>query len=67
MTTTGRDLATADAFATAAFAMTITGPVWTARLGGYEAMTLLADGRSLRTRGFRSRANERRGGGEPIG
>ena len=52
VTITGRDLATADAYATAAFAMGLGGPAWTARLRGYEAMTLLADGRSLRTRGF---------------
>ena len=52
MTITGPDLATADAFATAAFAMGLDGPVWTARLRGYEAMTLLGAGRSLRTPGF---------------
>jgi thiamine biosynthesis lipoprotein len=49
---TGRDLATADAYATAAFAMGLRGPSWTARLRGYEALTLLADGQSLRTPGF---------------
>lgn len=52
VTVTGRDLATADAYATAAFAMGVRGPAWTARLRGYEAMTLLADGQSLRTPGF---------------
>jgi thiamine biosynthesis lipoprotein len=52
VTVTGGDLATADAYATAAFAMGRSGPAWTARLRGYEAMTLLADGRSLRTAGF---------------
>jgi thiamine biosynthesis lipoprotein len=52
VTVTGRDLATADAYATAAFAMGERGPAWTARLRGYEAMTLLGDGRSLRTPGF---------------
>ncbi|HEY0416939.1 MAG TPA: hypothetical protein VGC78_11175 [Gaiellaceae bacterium] len=36
----------------AAFAMGTRGPAWTARLRGYEAMTLLADGRMLRTPGF---------------
>jgi hypothetical protein len=36
----------------AAFAMGTRGPAWTARLRGYEAMTLLADGRMLRTAGF---------------
>lgn len=43
VTITGPDLATADAYATAAFAMGINGPAWTARLVGYEAMTILAD------------------------
>jgi thiamine biosynthesis lipoprotein len=52
VTITGADLATADAYATAAFAMGLSGPPWTARLRGHEAMTLLADGRSLRTPGF---------------
>ena len=52
VTITGADLATADAYATAAFAMGLDGPAWTARLRGYEALTLLADGRSLRTAGF---------------
>jgi thiamine biosynthesis lipoprotein len=56
VTITGPDLATADAYATAAFAMGTDGPSWTARLRGYEGMTLLADGRSLRTPGFPSAA-----------
>jgi thiamine biosynthesis lipoprotein len=54
VTITGRDLATADAYATAAFAMGADGPLWTARLRGYEAMTVTADERSLRTPGFPS-------------
>jgi FAD:protein FMN transferase len=52
VTITGPDLATADAFATAAFAMGAQGPAWTARLRGYEAMTILTDGRVLSTPGF---------------
>jgi thiamine biosynthesis lipoprotein len=52
VTITGPDLATADAYATAAFAMGARGPAWTARLRGYDALTLLADGQSLRTPGF---------------
>ncbi|HEY6963000.1 MAG TPA: FAD:protein FMN transferase [Gaiellaceae bacterium] len=53
VTITGPELATADAYATAAFAMGLEGPTWTARLGGgYEAMTILADGRVLSTPGF---------------
>jgi FAD:protein FMN transferase len=47
-----RELATADAFATAAFAMRTKGPAWRARRRGFDASTLLADGRSLRTRRF---------------
>jgi len=52
VTITGPDLATADAFATAAFAMGVSGPAWTARLQGYEALTILADRRVLSTAGF---------------
>ncbi|MDP9255292.1 MAG: FAD:protein FMN transferase [Actinomycetota bacterium] len=52
VTITGPELATADAYATAAFAMGASGPAWTARLRGYEAMTILADGRVLSTPGF---------------
>src|SRR3954468_19000959 len=50
---TGPDLATADAYATAAFAMgSERAPHWTARLRGYQALTILADGRVLSTPGF---------------
>ena len=52
VTITGPELGTADALATAAFAMGAEGPAWTARLDGYEAMTILADGRVLSTAGF---------------
>jgi thiamine biosynthesis lipoprotein len=52
VTITGPDLATADAYATAAFAMGERGPHWTARLRGYEAMSILADDRVLSTPGF---------------
>lgn len=55
VTITGPDLATADAYATAAFAMGgHRAPNWTARLDGYEAMTILTDGRVLTTPGFPS-------------
>jgi len=47
-----RRAGTADVFATAAFAMGLAGPAWTARLRGCEALTLLEDGRSLGTPGF---------------
>jgi FAD:protein FMN transferase len=53
VTITGPELATADAYATAAFAMGESGPAWTTRLpGGYAAMTILADDRVLLTPGF---------------
>ncbi len=54
VTITGPDIATADAYATAAYAMGIAGPAWTARLAGYEAMTIRADGTVLSTMGFPS-------------
>jgi thiamine biosynthesis lipoprotein len=55
VTVTGADLGTADAYATAALAMGARrAPGWTARLRGYEAMTILADGRVLSTPGFPS-------------
>ena len=46
---TGPVLGTADAYATAAFAMGTDGPPWTATLDGYEAMTILADGTVVST------------------
>jgi FAD:protein FMN transferase len=52
VTVVGPDLATADACATAAFAMGEDGPAWTARLRGYEAMTILATDEVLTTPGF---------------
>jgi thiamine biosynthesis lipoprotein len=55
VTVVGPDLGTADAYATAAFAMGTRGPHWTARLpGGYDAMTILADETVLSTAGFPS-------------
>jgi thiamine biosynthesis lipoprotein len=53
VTIVGRELATADAYATAAFAMgPDLAPHWTARLEGYEAMTILADETVFKTGGF---------------
>jgi thiamine biosynthesis lipoprotein len=52
VTITGPDLATADAYATAAFAMGSAGPEWTRRLSPYEAMSITEDGRVLSTPGF---------------
>jgi thiamine biosynthesis lipoprotein len=51
VTVIGPDLGAADAYATAAFAMGIDGPAWTAGLRGHDAVTILADGRMLSTRG----------------
>ncbi len=52
VTIVGPDLGTADAYATAAFAMGAAGPEWTATLTGYEAMCITADRRVLSTPGF---------------
>jgi FAD:protein FMN transferase len=52
VTVVGPDLATADAYATAAYAMGQAGPDWTARLRGCEAMTILATDEVLTTPGF---------------
>ena len=55
VTITGPELAIADAYATAAFAMDGPRAVdWTARLPqrGYQALTILSDGRVLSTPGF---------------
>ena len=52
VTIAGPDLATADAYATAAFAMGERGPAWTATLRPYEALSLMPDGTSLSTAGF---------------
>jgi thiamine biosynthesis lipoprotein len=54
VTIVGADLATADAYATAVYAMGTAGPMWTTRLFGYEAMTILADETVLKTMGFPS-------------
>jgi FAD:protein FMN transferase len=48
----GPRLATADAYATAAFAMGAAGPAWTTGLDGHDAMTILPGGRVLSTPGF---------------
>jgi len=52
VTVTGPALGTADAYATAAFAMGAAGPEWTRRLAPYEAMSITDDGRVLSTPGF---------------
>ena len=55
VTVTGPDLGTADAYATAAFAMGADGPAWTLGLRGYEAMTILTGDVVLCTPGFPAR------------
>jgi thiamine biosynthesis lipoprotein len=52
VTIVGPDLATADAYATAAFAMGAAGPAWTATLEGFDAMCITSDRRVLTTPGF---------------
>jgi thiamine biosynthesis lipoprotein len=52
VTVLGPDLGTADAYSTAAFALGADGPAFTLGLDGYEAMTILTDGRVLCTPGF---------------
>ena len=52
VTVVGPDLGTADAYATAAFAMGERGPAWTAGLQGYAAMTIVPGDRVLATAGF---------------
>ena len=52
VTVVGPDLGTADAYATAAFALGAEGPAWTAGLDGYEAMTIVPGDRVLSTPGF---------------
>jgi thiamine biosynthesis lipoprotein len=57
VTVTGPDLATADAYATAALAMgSKLAPHWLARLRGYESMIILSDERVLSTPSLRCAA-----------
>ena len=52
VTVAGPELGAADAYSTAAFVMGLDGPAWTATLGDYAALTILADGRVLSTPGI---------------
>lgn len=57
VTVTGPDLATADAYATASFAMGArVAPHWLARLRGYESLLILSDERVLSTPSLRCAA-----------
>ncbi len=52
VTVVGPDLATADAYATAAYAMGPDGADWLAQINGYQALIILADDVVLSTPGF---------------
>jgi thiamine biosynthesis lipoprotein len=52
VTVVGPDLATADAYATAAFAMGADGPAWTTTLTGYDAMCITSEHHVVSTPGF---------------
>lgn len=52
VTVTGPDLGTADAYATAIYAMGPAGIEWAAQLENFEAMVILADERVISTSGF---------------
>jgi thiamine biosynthesis lipoprotein len=52
VTVVGPDLATADAYATAAMAMGAEGPAWAATRAGYDAMCITSDRRVLSSPGF---------------
>jgi FAD:protein FMN transferase len=52
VTLAGPDLGTADAYATAAYAMGEGGPGWVSTLRSYEAFLILPDGNSVWTPGF---------------
>jgi thiamine biosynthesis lipoprotein len=52
VTVVGPDLGTADAYATAAFAMGPGGPAWMLTRDGYESMTIFADETVLTTPAF---------------
>jgi FAD:protein FMN transferase len=52
VTVVGPDLALADAYATAAFAMGADGPEWTATLDGYDALCVTSDHQVLETAGL---------------
>ncbi len=58
VTVAGEELATADAYATAAFAMGERAPAWAATIAPYEALILLADGSALATARFPALAPE---------
>jgi thiamine biosynthesis lipoprotein len=54
VTIVGEELATADAYATAAFAMGPAAVAFTAQIAPFEALTIFADGSAIATPGFPS-------------
>jgi thiamine biosynthesis lipoprotein len=52
VTVVGPELATADAYATAALAMGAEAPAWLGKLSGYEAQVITPEGRGWSTTGF---------------
>jgi thiamine biosynthesis lipoprotein len=54
VTIVGPRVTTADAYATAAFAMGSAAREWAERLGGYEAFGIAADGARWQTSGFQA-------------
>jgi FAD:protein FMN transferase len=53
LTIVGPELISADAYATAAFAMGTAAPDWLESLAGYESLVISADGRGWSSRGFK--------------
>jgi thiamine biosynthesis lipoprotein len=53
VTVVGPELISADAYATAAFAMGAAAPKWLEGLAGYESLVISPDGRGWSTQGFK--------------
>jgi thiamine biosynthesis lipoprotein len=53
VTVVGPELVSADAYATAAFAMGAAAPDWLESLAGYESLVISADGQGWSTQGFK--------------
>ena len=53
VTIVGPELISADAYATAAFAMGAAAPKWLENLAGYESLVISPDGRGWSTLGFK--------------
>lgn len=66
VTIIGRDLATVDAYATAAYAMGRKGAQWAARLQGHGAIVIFADGRIAYSAGAERYLRKAAGGGPQL-